>query len=357
MRSDYLGFVTQLQREHGLTVSLRTIERAVSHLRREVLAQTAATVRFETPPGQQLQIDFGTVRVPVGDEQTKVHLFVATGSVRLGDDRLTPVSMVDAYGRGRQPGGWYDEMLIDGDTVVVIGYSYAAQASEVGLFDINAEGQLRWRDTVFVRSSDYYSSRNYASRLIGRKLIFYSPTMLQAYGPPPLQMMPGVRLTVGSHLYPQVREYTRTSTAVVNAYLAPVMRRYVTAVDAYFRSLGAKQPVRYFQSNGGLAIGQAMTDRSVYAINSGPASAPQAGLYVSAPFKKKNVITVDMGGTSLDVCLIEGGRAAMSRTSPCSASGASLSARASPLSKTRSSGPRIPSGVPPGPRSSTSTTM
>ncbi len=76
---------------------------------------------------------------------------------------------------------------------------------------------------------------------------------------------------MGSELYPQVREYTRTSTAVVNAYLAPIMKRYVQAVDSYFRSLGAKQPVRYYQSNGGLAIGQAMTDRSVYAINSGPA--------------------------------------------------------------------------------------
>ena len=109
-------------------------------------------------------------------------------------------------------------------------------------------------------------------------------------------------------LYPQVREYTRTSTSVVNAYLAPVMRNYVKAVDAYFRSLGAKQPVRYFQSNGGLAIGQAMTDRSVYAINSGPASAPQAGLYVCAPFKKKNVITVDMGGTSFDITLTKDGQ-------------------------------------------------
>lgn len=117
------------------------------------------------------------------------------------------------------------------------------------------------------------------------------------------EMLPNAILTVGSELYPQVREYTRTSTAVTNAYLAPVMRRYVRAVDAYFKSLGAKQPVRYFQSNGGLAIGQAMTDRSVYAINSGPASAPQAGLYVSAPFKKKNVITVDMGGTSFDITL------------------------------------------------------
>jgi N-methylhydantoinase A len=82
------------------------------------------------------------------------------------------------------------------------------------------------------------------------------------------EMMPSAILTVGSELYPQIREYTRTSTAVVNAYLAPVLRRYVSAVDAHFRSLGAKQPVRYFQSNGGLAIGTVMTDRSVYAINS-----------------------------------------------------------------------------------------
>lgn len=122
------------------------------------------------------------------------------------------------------------------------------------------------------------------------------------------EMLPDVILTVGSELYPQVREYTRTSTAVVNAYLAPVMRKYVAAVDDYFRSLGAKQPVRYFQSNGGLAIGQVMTDRSVYAINSGPASAPQAGLYVAAPFGKKNVITVDMGGTSFDITLTKDGQ-------------------------------------------------
>ena len=51
-----------------------------------------------------------------------------------------------------------------------------------------------------------------------------------------------------------------------------------------------------------------MTDRSVYAINSGPASAPQAGLYVCAPFKKENVITVDMGGTSFDITLTKDGQ-------------------------------------------------
>jgi N-methylhydantoinase A len=101
-------------------------------------------------------------------------------------------------------------------------------------------------------------------------------------------MMPGVALMPGSELYPQVREYTRTSTEVVNAYLAPIMRRYVAAVDSCFRSLGAKQPVRSYPSNGGLAIGQAMTDRSVYASNSGPASAQAAGNYVCEPFGRKD---------------------------------------------------------------------
>jgi len=121
------------------------------------------------------------------------------------------------------------------------------------------------------------------------------------------ELLPDAALTVGSALYPQVREYTRTSTAVVNAYLAPILGRYVTAIDDYFRRLGARYPVRYFQSNGGLAIGRVMSDRSVYAINSGPASAPQAGLFVAAPFKKKSVITIDMGGTSFDITLTKDG--------------------------------------------------
>jgi len=121
------------------------------------------------------------------------------------------------------------------------------------------------------------------------------------------EMMPDVFLTVGGELYPQIREYTRTSTAVTNAYLGPIMKEYVEAIDRYFADLGAIFPVRFFQSNGGLAIGSAMADRAVYAINSGPASAPQAGLHVTAPFGHKNVITIDMGGTSFDITLTKDG--------------------------------------------------
>jgi N-methylhydantoinase A len=127
------------------------------------------------------------------------------------------------------------------------------------------------------------------------------------------EMMPDVRLTVGSQLYPQVREYTRTSTAIVNAYLAPILQRYVAAVDGYFQSLGARHPVRYFQSNGGLALGRVVSDQSVYAINSGPASAPQAALYLGEPWGMKDIITVDMGGTSFDITLTRNGRANVSK--------------------------------------------
>lgn len=130
----------ELQREHGIAVSLRTVERAVAHLRREVLAQTAATVRFETPPGHQLQIDFGTVRVPVGeDEPTKVHLFVAT----LGYSRRTYVAMFlherqSAWLQGlegafRHFGGTTREVLIDNARALV--NEHDAQTREVAFND------------------------------------------------------------------------------------------------------------------------------------------------------------------------------------------------------------------------------
>ena len=125
----------ELQREHGVTVSLRTVERAVAHLRREVLAQTAVTVRFETLPGHQVQIDFGTVRVPIADEQLRVHLFVAT----LGYSRRIYVAMFlherqSAWLQGlegafRHFGGTTREVLVDSARALV--NEHDAQTREV----------------------------------------------------------------------------------------------------------------------------------------------------------------------------------------------------------------------------------
>ncbi|HMM77900.1 MAG TPA: hydantoinase/oxoprolinase family protein [Gammaproteobacteria bacterium] len=127
------------------------------------------------------------------------------------------------------------------------------------------------------------------------------------------ELMPEAFVCLGSEVFPQVREYTRTSTTAVNAYLSPVMARYVARIDDLFRELGATRPVRYFQSNGGLATGAHMRERAVNAINSGPASAPQAGLFVAAPFGIEDIITVDMGGTSFDITLTRGGHTNLNR--------------------------------------------
>lgn len=127
------------------------------------------------------------------------------------------------------------------------------------------------------------------------------------------QYMPDVFVCCGSEVYPQIREYTRTSTTLVNAYLSPVMAAYVHKIDQYFKDLGAKQPVRYFQSNGGLAVGNIMKERAVNAINSGPASAPQAGLFLAKPFGIDSVITVDMGGTSFDITMAKAGQTSLNR--------------------------------------------
>ena len=115
-------------------------------------------------------------------------------TVAIGDQALKPISNIDAFAPDIDPRStWYDEMLISGNTVVVIGYSYERGGTEVGLFEITNDGRLSYRSTYHLRSNDYYSSRNYASRLIGSKLIFYAPQYLYAGAEDPFQSFPAVR--------------------------------------------------------------------------------------------------------------------------------------------------------------------
>jgi hypothetical protein len=115
-------------------------------------------------------------------------------TVAVGDGALRPMSAVDAFGPDINPRStWYDEMLVSADTVAVIGYSYERGGTEVGLFNIDGTGNLSYRSTYHLRSNDYYSSRNYASRLIGSKLIFYTPLYLSPYSDDPTTQFPAVR--------------------------------------------------------------------------------------------------------------------------------------------------------------------
>ena len=144
-------------------------------------------------------------------------------TVAIGDGALNPISNIDAFGPDIDPAGtWYDEMLVANDMVYVIGYSYQRGGTEIGLFNITADGLLTYQSTYHLRSNDYYSSRNYASRLIGDKLIFYAPQYL--YGEDPLQWFPALRrwhkgATAGEfqRILPATRVY-RPESEVSNGY-------------------------------------------------------------------------------------------------------------------------------------------
>jgi len=115
----------ELQRVHGLQVSLRTVERAVQPWRQALEAEARATVRFETPPGRQLQIDFGTTAVRIGEALVVIRLFVAT----LGYSRRAFVAAFDherqaAWFEGlerafRYFGGVPEEVLVDNARTLV----------------------------------------------------------------------------------------------------------------------------------------------------------------------------------------------------------------------------------------------
>lgn len=133
---------------------------------------------------------------------------------------LRPVDAINAWPPDVDAGGdWYDEMLVSGDQVVVIGYSYSRGGTEVSRFRISPEGRLSFRDAYHMRSNDYYSSRNYASRLIGDELILYSPLDI-GWHEDPLDMLPGVRRWTGDANAPFHR-----IAGPRQVFIAPQLRR------------------------------------------------------------------------------------------------------------------------------------
>jgi N-methylhydantoinase A len=120
-------------------------------------------------------------------------------------------------------------------------------------------------------------------------------------------------VTTSSDLLPQVREYFRLSTTVINAYVSPVMGRYVARLASELDRLGVAPGRRFtMQSNGGSVPFDRTSDRGVATILSGPAGGVTAAIAVGGAVGIDNVITFDMGGTSCDVALIQHGEPTVS---------------------------------------------
>ena len=96
-------------------------------------------------------------------------------TVDTSGDGLRAVDSANAWAPGLTPeeaeDAWYDEMLVVDDWVAVIGYAYGRDATEINRFRLDHRGAIRFVDSHLLSSNDYYSSRNYASRLVGRDLV------------------------------------------------------------------------------------------------------------------------------------------------------------------------------------------
>ena len=107
---------------------------------------------------------------------------------------------------------------------------------------------------------------------------------------------------------PQIKEYERVCTTVINAYVGPVLERYLTRLASRLRAAGYRRQVLVMQSHGGVAAIAEATRLAAGAILSGPAGGIAGGRYAARLLRDGNLITFDMGGTSTDIALLEDGR-------------------------------------------------
>jgi N-methylhydantoinase A len=122
------------------------------------------------------------------------------------------------------------------------------------------------------------------------------------------EVAPGLSISLSSEALPQIREYYRLSTTVINAYLQPILARYIAQLDRRLSEAGIATRQKYImQSNGGMSTFDAAARRAVTTVLSGPAGGVTAGVYACGMTGLPNIITFDMGGTSCDVALIKDG--------------------------------------------------
>jgi N-methylhydantoinase A len=119
--------------------------------------------------------------------------------------------------------------------------------------------------------------------------------------------LPEIAISVSSEILPEIKEYPRTSTTVINAYVQPIVRAYITALDARLRALGIEAPLQLMQSNGGLASAAFAAAAPAHIIESGPAAGVVGGAALARRLNEPRIITFDMGGTTAKAGLVEGG--------------------------------------------------
>jgi len=134
---------------------------------------------------------------------------------------------------------------------------------------------------------------------------YANPSHEQAVGAIVRERAPSVALTLSSDILAEMREFERTSTTVTNAYVMPVMARYLELLERELTRIGLRGPLLVMQSNGGVMTAEHGRRRPVHVIESGPAAGVIATAALARRIGEGNVISIDMGGTTAKASVIE----------------------------------------------------
>jgi N-methylhydantoinase A len=121
------------------------------------------------------------------------------------------------------------------------------------------------------------------------------------------ELRPEIPVSISSEILREVREYERTATVVVNAYVLPLVRHYIQSLEEALEKAGVKAPLLIMQSNGGAMTAADCARKPVFIIESGPAAGVIAAHGLAMRNGIENAITFDMGGTTSKASIIEAG--------------------------------------------------
>lgn len=174
---------------------------------------------------------------------------------------------------------------------------------------MDSEGSelIEIREDALRRLSAAIMASGAESVAVGFLFSFLNSSHEQVVGANLHKAKPQLHVSLSSEVLPEVRLYERLSTTAVNAYVTPILARYLESLESRIKQAGFTGKLLIMQSNGGVASCDVGKRLGAGSILSGPAAGPVAAIRYGSLYGLANVITLDMGGTSLDVCLIKNG--------------------------------------------------
>jgi len=157
------------------------------------------------------------------------------------------------------------------------------------------------------RAIDVFRRQGVESIAVSFIFSFFNPMHEKLVGKMLEETLDGVYVSLSSDILPQVRFYERNSTVALNAYVGPKLKGYLTNLLDKLKAGSFAGSLLIMQSNGGVMSPEVAMRFASNTLLSGPAGGPTAGLYYGNIHELKNIITVDMGGTSFDACLVKDG--------------------------------------------------